>query len=360
MTTSAWNKQKLGLQQLTQAQTNIKQGLRTMYLMCPRCRSYFEMSADALGKQGRKVRCTVCSKTWRARQKDLNNTLPQTDENKANENKTNENKAMTGEEKATTSPPPASPSSPPASPPPASPSSPPPPPPPPPRAFDIPPPQQAEAEEASDRLEALTQHHRHAFAPLKFAERNIEQPLNNLLRFAFAWSVWGLFLLALFYAIRTYPSEILHRFPNAIHFYERLNMSHPDFAKLLLEGRSYSMTQAKIVSEYRLSRDILVVRVLVGNRTNEEKPMPILRGTFHDAHGEETGHFHFEPEQETLPAKETLEYSAQVDLPLPTSTTLTLTLLSLFERQLDLGGERLRVHNTKPPDDNTSIDKKQP
>ena len=297
-----------------------------MYLMCPRCRSYFEMSLDALGKRGRKVRCTVCSKAWQARQKDLSDTLPQTEEASAPQPDSASTSAQHSSPAAASKPPPDLA-----------------------RAASIPPPQQEQEEDSIDRIEALTQHHRHAFAPLQFAERSIEQPLNNLLRFAFSWSVWILFLLALIYAIRTYPIEILHRFPNAIHFYERLNMSHPDFAKLLLNGSDYSMARVKVVSEYRLSRDLLNVRVFVGNRTDEEKPAPILRGTFYDAHGEKTGYFHFEPEQETLPAKGALEYSAQLDLPQPTSTTLTLTLLSLFEKQLDLGGSRLKVYNTKPP-----------
>ena len=289
-----------------------------MYLMCPRCRSYFEMSVDALGKQGRKVRCAVCSKTWRARQKDLRQTLPPTGESAS--------KTTAHAHEATRHP------SPPSSPP-----------------YGIPPPLQAKQGSAAERVEALTQHHHHAFAPLQFAERSIEYPLNNLLRFTFAWSIWGLFLLVMLFAIRTYPLEILQRFPNAIHFYERLNMEHPDFAKLLLDGQDFSLTQVKVVSEYRLSRDLLVVRVLVGNSSNEEKATPILRGTFFDGRGEETGYFHFEPEQETLPAQGVLEYSAQVDLPQPTSTTLTLTLLSLFEGRLDFGGTRLKVHNTRAP-----------
>ncbi len=328
-----------------------------MYLMCPRCRSYFEMSSTALGNKGRKVRCAVCSKTWRAQPKELNETLPKVDE---------ENAAAFAQ--ASSQP---SSSSSPSSPAPSSSSASPvsPLPPPPPQASNIPPPQ-AEEERAADRLEALTQHHHHHFAPLQFTERSLEQPLNNLLRFAFAWSVWGLSLLALLYTIRTYPIEILQRFPNAIHFYERLNMSHSDFAQLLLDGQSYSMTQAKVVSEYRLSRDLLVVHVLIGNRTNEEKPIPILRGTFLDSRGEETGYFHFEPAQKTLPANGALEYIAQVDLPQPTSTTLTLTLLSLFEGRLDSGGSRLKVHNTKPSatpsaspspsSDATSSDEEQP
>ena len=306
-----------------------------MYLMCPRCRSYFEMSADALGERGRKVRCAVCSKTWRARQKNLRETLPQTDE----DNATADSSASLATSPAA-APAAAARQAPPAPPSPA---------------LDIPPPQ-AEQGGAGDRMEALTQHHRHAFAPLQFAERSIEQPLNNLLRFALAWLVWGGFLVALLYTIRTFPGEILQRFPNAIHFYERLNMDHPDFTKLLLNGKDYSMSQVKVTSEYRLSRDLLVVHVLVGNRTNEERAVPILRGTFRDARGEETGYFHFEPLQETLPAGGVLDYSAQVDLPRPTSATLTLTLLSLFEGQLDLGGSRLKVYNTKPPA-NPSSDK---
>ena len=301
-----------------------------MYLMCPRCRSYFEMSVDALGKQGRKVRCAVCSKTWRARQKDLRQTLPPAGESAS------KTTAHALEATRQSSQPSSSSSSPLSSQPPSPP-------------YGIPPPLQAEGGSAAERVEALTQHHHHAFAPLQFAERSIEDPLNNLLRFAFAWSIWGLFLLAMLFAIRTYPLEILQRFPNAIHFYERLNMSHPDFAKLLLDGRNFSLTQVKVVSEYRLSRDLLVVSVLVGNGSNEEKAAPILRGTFFDGRGEETGYFHFEPEQETLPAQGVLEYSAQVDLPQPTSTTLTLTLLSLFEGRLDLGGTRLKVHNTRAP-----------
>ncbi len=294
-----------------------------MYLMCPRCRSHFEMSADALGAKGRKVRCAVCSKTWRARQKDLNETLPPT----------------TAQNAAPSRHPSARPSSSPRA------ASPPPPPP----QSDIPPPQFAGGEDAADRLDALTQHHRHAFAPLQFAERSLERPLNNLLRFVLAWSVWILFLVALFYAVRTYPIDILNRFPNALHVYERLNMSHPDFAKLLLNGRDFSMTQAKVTSEYRLSRDLLKVQVLIGNRTSEEKPAPILRGTFIDQRGEETGYFHFEPKEDTLPPQGELEYNAQVDLPQPTSATLTLTLLSEFEGRLDLGGERLKVYNTRVP-----------
>ncbi len=319
-----------------------------MYLMCPRCRSYFEMSADALGKRGRKVRCAVCSKTWRARQKNLRETLPQTDEANAAAAAQAPTHAPAhapahdapthASAHAPTHDAPASAAARQAPP-----------------ALDIPPPQ-AEQGGAADRMEALTQHHHHAFAPLQFAERSIEQPLNNLLRFALAWLVWGGFLVALLYTIRTFPSEILHRFPNAIHFYERLNMDHPDFTKLLLNGKDYSMSQVKVTSEYRLSRDLLVVRVLVGNRTNEERAVPILRGTFRDARGEETGYFHFEPLQETLPAGGVLDYSAQVDLPRPTSATLTLTLLSLFEGQLDLGGSRLKVYNTKPPA-NPSSDK---
>ena len=305
-----------------------------MYLMCPRCRSYFEMSVEALGKQGRKVRCAVCSKTWRARQKDLRQTLPPTGES-ASKTVAHAHEATRQSSSSSSQPP-----SPPSSQPSPSPSPPP---------YGIPPPLQAEGGSAAERVEALTQHHHRAFAPLQFAERSIEDPLNNLLRFAFAWSVWGLFLLVMLFAIRTYPLEILHRFPNAIHFYERLNMEHPDFAKLLLDGQDFSLTQVKVVSEYRLSRDLLVVRVLVGNSSNEEKAAPILRGTFFDGRGEETGYFHFEPEQETLPAQGVLEYSAQVDLPQPTSTTLTLTLLSLFEGRLDLGGTRLKVHNTRAP-----------
>ncbi len=330
-----------------------------MYLMCPRCRSCFGMDASALDKRGRKVRCSVCAKTWRARQQDLLDQLPQKEgAQKVTEGVTQEaTEAFTKATQAAVplpssagsraNAPPPSASSPLASPLSS------------PYAPDIPSPQSAETEGAAARLEALTQHH-HAFAPLHFAERSIEQPLNNLLRFAFAWMVWGAFLLGLFYAVRTYPLDILNRFPNAIHIYERLNMSHPDFAKLLLNGKDYSLTQVEVVSEYRLSRDLLVVRALVGNRTNEERPVPILRGTFFDARGEETGYFHFEPQEETLPAQGALEYNAQVDLPLPTSTTLTLTLLSFFEGRLDLGGSRLKVHNTKKRDKEKTSDKEKP
>ncbi len=316
-----------------------------MYLMCPRCNSHFEMSADALGAKGRKVRCTVCSKAWRARQKDLNATLPQTAEPNAAPSphpSSHSSAASLAHQFAQQSAHQSSSSR-------AASSAPAPAPPSPSPLSNIPPPQFTRREAAADRLDALTKHHRHAFTPLQFAEQSLERPLNNLLRFVFAWSVWVFFWIALFYAVRTYPIDILNRFPNALHVYERLNMSHPDFTKLLLNGRDFSMTQAKVTSEYRLSRDLLKVLVLVGNRTNEEKPAPILRGTFLDQRGEETGYFHFEPEEETLPPQGELEYSAQVDLPQPTSATLTLTLLSQFEGRLDLGGVRLKVHNTRVP-----------
>ncbi len=328
-----------------------------MYLQCPRCHSVFEINPQTLGAKGRKVNCAVCSNVWLAKASALLAKMPALAKTE---------KVAFAEEPSRASafspPPPAADSiAPPA-----------------PSSSQrqsqkattqskgegkdkgrdenrgqaaIPPPhiaspiQQAtppyQPKGAAAAIYAQT-HHLH-FAPLRFAERNIERRLNELLSFAISWAVWGVFVAAIIYTVHTYPIEIITRFPNAIHLYERLNLKQPAFSKFMLPTKSYSIGKVEVTSEFRLSRDILLITTSVANETQEPIDTPIMRGSFRNAIDEEISYFHFRASEGQIPADKTIEYRINVGKPDSASETLLITLLSPFEASLDIGENRLRA-----------------
>ncbi len=331
-----------------------------MYLLCPRCNSVFEMMAETLGAKGRKVSCAVCANTWHAKAKSLISKIPPpagiADKKIANHATLSTSATAEHEKMEQVGPPQAatqdSTTDTPISPEPHQ------------STFTssaqatkqleqtkqkatqegIPSPMdqlQQQPESAAAALRAQTSHYH--FAPLQFAERNIERKVNELLRFAISWAIWGSFIIAIVYLVRTYPIEIVTKFPNAVHLYERLNLMRPAFADLMLKSNEYLLKDVKVTSEFRLAKDILLISTSVENRSKQELPAPILRGSFRNSRNEETSYFHFRPTEYEIPAKSSLQYLVNVEHPKLASVTLRLTLLSIFEAKLDSGGNRLIV-----------------
>lgn len=333
-----------------------------MYLQCPRCHSLFEIAAEAIGAKGRKVNCAVCSNIWAAKKDSLIEKMPAPAKNnepafaeqptiatafsspndatsiappEPNLAQAQKNTAKSKRKRKTDGNLSDSPAGKERE-----------------QKAVIPPPQLGESEKlvagnAAAALQAHT-HHLH-FAPLQFAERNIERRVNELIRFTISWVIWALFIAAIVYAVRVYPIEIIKKIPNSVHLYERLNLMQPAFAKLMLPVRNYSIGKVNVTNEFRLSRDILLVTTSVANKTKNTLETPILRGSFRNARDEEISYFHFRAIEEEIPPEKAIEYRINVEKPDPSSETLLITLISSFEASLDIGGSRLEARVAAKP-----------
>ena len=322
-----------------------------MYLQCPRCNSLFEMTPEALGAKGRKVNCAVCANIWTAKASNLLKKMPAATKDGNIEPQTN------------VAPPhhAHSPAPPQASVPSAQQQA---------RGRQagrqgrrekiaeqqgaIPSPQAASSQQRQrpQSAEEVMHAHMHAhtrhlhfphmqFRPLQFAERRLERRISELIRFTISWLIWSGFIFAAAYVVRTYPIDIIAKFPNAIHLYERLNMMHPAFIKLMLQPNAYSIGKVGVTSEFRLSRDVLLITTFVTNETQGALVPPILRGSFRNSIDEEISYFHYRAIDEEIPPKQAIEYRISVEKPEQTSETLHITPLSDFEASLDLGKNRL-------------------
>ena len=300
-----------------------------MILRCPNCGARFRVPADALGAEGRQVRCSRCRHQWEATVNDLAPEPPR-------------GAAATGARRPRVAAPAPAPKKKPAPklrpapppPPPPPPAAepeppPPPPPPPPPEPEPVPPPTteaaedarlQAEAEPAP-ALSAFDEMLAKAVAPQPRPAAPPRSPVLKRLAVAVGWVL--LVLVVGGAAAAAYEREtVMNMFPQTKPVYAFLGFELPP------PGEGLRLTN---VNSTRTTTDgvpMLVIEGKVTNTSTGPRDVPAMRGSLRDSKDQELQSWVFKAENAKLAAGETTSFKTEVQKPAPQATGLSISFTS--------------------------------
>jgi predicted Zn finger-like uncharacterized protein len=297
-----------------------------MILRCPNCGARFRVPADALGAEGRQVRCSRCRHEWGATVNDL---APEPAAAAARAAKPRRAAAAPAKKKAAATPA-AKPAAPPPPPPPppaaVEPEPEPPPPPPLPEPEPVPPPTTEAAEDARQHAEAE--------APVpampsfdEMLAKAVSPPArkpppapSKLRRVALA-AGWVLLIVIVggLSAAAYEHQAVMNALPRTKPIYAFLGFEIPP------PGEGLRLTG---VNSSRVTTDgvpTLVIEGKVTNTTNGARTVPPMRGSLRDAKDQELQSWLFKADDAKLAAGQSTSFKTEVKQPSPQATGLSIS-----------------------------------
>lgn len=301
-----------------------------MILRCPNCGARFRVPADALGAEGRQVRCSRCRHQWAATVNDL---APEPAAAARTAKPRRAAAAAAPAKKKVSAKPAAKPAPPPPPPPPpiaAAPEpepEPPPPPPPLPEPEPVPPPtteaaedarQHAEAEASAPATSVFDEMLAKAVAP-PMARKPAPGP-SKLRRVALV-AGWVLLIVIVggLAAAAYEPGVVMNAVPRTKPIYAFLGFEIPP------PGEGLRLTS---VNSSRVTTDgvpALVIEGKVTNTTDGSRTVPQMRGSLRDAKDQELQSWLFKADQAKLGAGQSTSFKTEVKQPPPQATGLSIS-----------------------------------
>jgi predicted Zn finger-like uncharacterized protein len=296
-----------------------------MILRCPNCGARFRVPADALGAEGRQVRCSRCRHQWRATVNDLG---PEPAPAAAPKTRRAAAAAAPPAKKKPT--PKLRPAAPPPPPPPPAAAEPEPPPPPlplpEPEPESVPPPTTEAAEDARLQAEAEPTPAMSAFeealakavAPRPGKAAPAKSSLLKRLAVAAGWILLVIVVGGL--AGVAYEREmVMNAYPQTKPVYAFLGFELPP------PGEGLRLTN---VNSTRTTTDGVPVLVIEGKVTNTSagpRDVPAMRGSLRDSKDQELQSWMFKADSPKLAAGETASFKTEVQKPSPQATGLSIS-----------------------------------
>ena len=297
-----------------------------MILRCPNCGARFRVPADALGAEGRQVRCSRCRHQWGATVGDLAPEPAAAAASRAGAGPRRAAAPAPAKKKPAPKLKPAP--APPPPPPPAAvePEPPPPPPPPAPEPEPVPPPTTEAAEDARLHAEAEEVPAMSAFDEMLAKAvapppRPAGPPRPSAFKRLAAVAGWVLLVLVVGgVAAAAWEREaVMNAFPKTKPLYAFLGFELPP------PGEGLRLTN---VNSTRTTTDgvpVLVIEGKVTNTSDGARDVPPMRGSLRDSKDQELQSWMFKAENAKLAAGETTSFKTEVQKPSPQATGLSIS-----------------------------------